>query len=41
VRLDYYRTRMQDGRGVIANGYERARKVARATMAEVREAIRI
>ena len=40
-RQDYYRSNIREVHDIIADGNERARRVARATMAEVRDAIRI
>jgi len=40
-RQEYYRSHLPEVREIIADGDERARRVARATMAEVREAVRI
>ncbi|MDD5712438.1 MAG: tryptophan--tRNA ligase, partial [Smithellaceae bacterium] len=40
-RQDYYRSHMPEVREIIAEGNKRARSVARVTMAEVREAVRV
>ncbi len=40
-KQDYYRSHIGEVHDIIADGNERARQVARATMAEVRDAIRI
>jgi len=40
-RQDYYRSHIREVHDIVADGNERARQVARATMAEVRDAIRI
>lgn len=40
-KQDYYRSHIREVHDIIADGNERARQVARATMAEVRDAIRI
>ena len=40
-RQDYYRSHMDEVRGIIDDGNARALKIARATMEEVREAVKI
>jgi len=40
-KQDHYRSHLQEVHDIIADGNERARQVARATMVEVRDAIRI
>ena len=40
-KQDYYRAHIREVHDIIADGNERARAVARATMAEVRDAVRI
>jgi len=40
-KQDYYRSHLQEVDDIIADGNERARQVARATMDEVRDAVRV
>jgi len=40
-RQDYYLNHLEDVRGIIADGVQKASKIARLTMEQVREAVKI